>query len=84
MGEAIVNNLGGILTGGALLVTAIGTLVNIWFTQRNRWQITNVEKKVDGGMTQLQEALAEIAKTATAATTAPRSSRRTDKVESEP
>lgn len=78
--DTIWNNLGGILTGGALFVTAIGTVMNIWFTQRNKWKIDAVEKKVDGGVSELQRALADIAKTASAAaaTGAPRAVRASD------
>lgn len=98
MGEALVNNLGSILTGGALFLTALVSLLNLFFTQRNRREISlarsdvaavekkvdGVDKKVDGGMSQLQAALADVATTTTAAMTMPRSARRTDKVESEP
>lgn len=83
MGEAIVNNLGSIFTGAALFVTALGTLLNIWFTHRTRVAVRDVDKKVDDGAKEVQRAITDIAKTAVAATgtpkpEGPRSARRTD------
>lgn len=71
MVETIVNNLSAILFGTAALVSALAAFVSVWFN-RNRLietksQLNAVEHKVDGGITKLQEALADIAKTASAA-----------------
>lgn len=78
MGEALVNNLGGIFTGAALFVTAVGTLLNIWFTHRTRVAVRDVDKKVDDGAKETRQALTEIAKTAVGAATN-RSVRATDR-----
>jgi hypothetical protein len=78
MGETLVNNLGGILTGAALFVTAVGTLLNIWFTHRTRVAVADVDKKVDDGAKETRQALTEIAKTAVAASSN-RSVRATDR-----
>lgn len=82
MGEALINNLGGILASAALLVTALGTLLNIWFTHRTRVAVRDVDKKVDDGAKETRQALTEIAKTAVAAATT-RNVRATD-VKAEP
>lgn len=89
MGEALINNLGGIFTGAALFVTALGTLLNIWFTNRNRAAITatkdavvTLDRKVDDGQKEVHRMFGDIAKTAvvaaTSAPTTPRSARSTD------
>lgn len=85
MGEALINNLGGIFTGAALFVTALGTLLNIWFTHRTRSavaetqaEVVAVRKQVDDGAKEVQRAISDIAKTAVAAT-ATRAVRATDR-----
>lgn len=92
MGELLVNNLAGILGAAALFLTALGTFINIIFTQRNRHEIAEtktmvgiVEKKVDDGAKdskeqarEMQRAISEIAKKAVDAATAPRTPRASD------
>lgn len=77
MGEAIINNLGGIFTGAAMFLTALGTFINIMFTLRNRDQIKAIHREVENGAKDTQKALADIAKAAVAATSN-RSVRATD------
>lgn len=93
MGEALLNNLGGIFTGAALFVTALGTLLNIWFTHRTRAAIAEtkaevvaVKKSVDDGAKEVQRVVNDIAKTAVAATAAPPAPRavRASDVKAEP
>lgn len=80
--DTLLNNLGGIFTGAALFVTALGTLLNIWFTHRTRVAVADVDKKVDDGQKEVSRMFGDIAKTAvvaaTAAPTAPRAARKTD------
>lgn len=89
MGDAMWNNLGGILTGGALFLTALGTFVNIIYTLRNRdtlkdtkADVADLKKEVTDGAKEVQKMLGDITKTAVAAATAApaiRPSRATDR-----
>lgn len=71
MVEAIVNNLSAILFGLAALVSALAAFVSVWFNRgrliETGAKLDAVDKKVDGGIARLQEALAEVAKIAAAA-----------------
>jgi hypothetical protein len=91
MGEALINNLGGILTGIALVLTALTSFISVWRNgnravniqaeqerirtevmaeqQKQNKHLEVIEGKVDGGMTTLQTAIANIATVATTANT---------------
>lgn len=68
MVETIVNNLSSILFGLAALVTAMAAFVSVLLNRnqlvKTGTKIDAIDKKVDGGLTRLQDALAEIAKVA--------------------
>lgn len=71
--EVLINNLGAILTGAALFLTALTAFVSVWRngnkidSARTDQAVTSaklqsIEGKVDGGVSQLQTSLADIAK----------------------